>query len=134
MEELLNLLKENPVQYFATVGQDNKPKVRPFQFMIEQDGKLWFCTNNTKVVYNEMKNNPNVEVCVCTQKFEWLRLSGKATFVDDLSIKEKIIEYSPLVKNLYKEATNPIFKVFYLADAKAIFADFSGNPPREITL
>ena len=46
MNEVVKFLKENPVQYFATVGKDNKAKVRPFQFILEDGGKLWFCTNN----------------------------------------------------------------------------------------
>ena len=134
MNEVVKFLKENPVQYFATVGKDNKAKVRPFQFILEDGGKLWFCTNNQKDVYEEMQANPYVQVCVSTPKFEWIRLSGKAVFKNDMDIKEKVIEASPLVKNLYESATNPIFEVFYLDEAKAVIADFSGNPPKEYSL
>ena len=134
MNEVVKFLKENPVQYFATVGKDNKAKVRPFQFMLEDGGKLWFCTNNQKDVYEEMQANPYVQVCVSTPKFEWIRLSGKAVFKNDMDIKEKVIEASPLVKNLYESASNPIFEVFYLDEAKAVIADFSGNPPKEYSL
>ena len=134
MNEVVKFLKENPVQYFATVGKDNKAKVRPFQFILEDGGKLWFCTNNQKDVYEEMQANPYVQVCVSTPKFEWIRLSGKAVFKNDMDIKEKVIEASPLVKNLYENASNPIFDVFYLDEAKAVIADFSGNPPKEYSL
>ena len=34
----------------------------------------------------------------------------------------------------YGEATNPIFEVFYLKNAHAVIADFSGNPPKEYDL
>ena len=134
MNEVVKFLKENPVQYFATVGKDNKAKVRPFQFILEDGGKLWFCTNNQKDVYEEMQANPYVQVCVSTPKFEWIRLSGKAVFKNDMDIKEIVIEASPLVKNLYESASNPIFEVFYLDEAKAVIADFSGNPPKEYSL
>ena len=134
MNEVVKFLKENPVQYFATVGKDNKAKVRPFQFILEDGGKLWFCTNNQKDVYEEMQANPYVQLCVSTPKFEWIRLSGKAVFKNDMDIKEKVIEASPLVKNLYESASNPIFEVFYLDEAKAVIADFSGNPPKEYSL
>ena len=134
MNEVVKFLKENPVQYFATVGKDNKAKVRPFQFILEDGGKLWFCTNNQKDVYEEMQANPYVQVCVSTPKFEWIRLSGKAVFKNDMDIKEKVIEASPLVKNLYESASNPTFEVFYLDEAKAVIADFSGNPPKEYSL
>lgn len=134
MNEVIKFLKENPVQYFATVGKDNKAKVRPFQFIIENGGKLWFCTNNEQDVYKEIQANPYVEVCVSTPKFEWMRLNGKATFKNDMDIKEKVIEASPLVKSIYQSASNPIFEVFYLDEAKATISDFSGNPPKEYSL
>ncbi len=134
MNEVVKFLQENPVQYFATVGKDNKAKVRPFQFMIEDGGKLWFCTNNEKDVYAEMQANPYIEVCVSTPKFEWMRLNGKAVFKNDIVVKEKVIAASPLVKSLYESASNPIFEVFYLDEAKATIADFSGNPAKEYSL
>ncbi len=51
MSKAVEFLNENPVQYLATVGRDGKAKCRPFMFAGEVDGKLWFCTNNTKDVY-----------------------------------------------------------------------------------
>ncbi len=55
----VEFLQKNPVQYLATVGRDGKAKCRPFMFCFEQDGKLWFCTNNTKDVYKDMLENPH---------------------------------------------------------------------------
>lgn len=134
MNEVIQFLNENPVQYFATVGLDGRPKVRPFQFMLEQDGKLYFCTNNTKEVYKEMQNTPYVEIVTSSSTFAWMRLSGKVTFSNDLEIKKAIIEASPLVKSLYQTAENPIFEIFYLDEANAVIADFSGNPPKTYVL
>ncbi len=134
MNEIVNFLNENPVQYFSSIGIDGNPKVRPFQFMFEKNGKLYFCTNNQKDVYNEIKNNPYIEICTSSPNFAWIRLNGKVTFTNDLEIKKAIIEHSPLVKSLYQNAKNPIFEVFYLKDAKATIADFSGNPPKEYNI
>ena len=55
MNEVVEFLNANPVQYLATVGRDGKAKCRPFMFAGELDGKLWFCTNNTKDVYKDMQ-------------------------------------------------------------------------------
>ena len=134
MNEIVNFLNENPVQYFSSIGIDGNPKVRPFQFMFEKNGKLYFCTNNQKDVYNEIKNNPYIEICTSSPNFAWIRLNGKVTFTNDLEIKKAIIEHSPLVKSLYQNAENPIFEVFYLKDAKATSAYFSGNSPKEYSL
>lgn len=134
MNEVVKFLSENPVQYFATVGMDGRPKVRPFQYALEEDGKLWFCTNSQKNVYKEMQAQPYVEVCACSPAAVWLRLSGKAVFENNMSVKQKIIDCNALVKSIYKDAANPVFEVFHISGAKAVIADFSGNPPKEYTL
>ncbi len=133
MNEVVKFLTENPVQYLATVGRDGKAKCRPFMFAGEMDGKLWFCTNSTKEVYKDMQANPNVEVSVSSPTYAWIRLNGKAVFVNNMAVKEMCIA-NPIVKSQYQTADNPIFEVFYLADAHAVIADFSGNPPKEFSL
>lgn len=133
MNEVVKFLQENPVQYLATIGRDGKAKCRPFMFAGEKDGKLWFCTNNQKDVYKDLKEHPYTEVSVSSPEYAWIRLSGKAVFENNLAVKEMCIA-NPIVKGQYGEATNPIFEVFYLAEAHAVIADFSGNPPREYSL
>jgi uncharacterized pyridoxamine 5'-phosphate oxidase family protein len=133
MNEVIKFLQENPVQYFATVGRDGKAKCRPFMFCFEQGGKLWFCTNNTKDVYKDIKENPYVEVSVSSPTYAWIRLNGKAVFENNMAVKEACMS-NPIVKGQYQTADNPIFEVFCLEDAKAVIADFSGNPPVEYSL
>ena len=116
MSRVSEFLTENPVQYLASVSLDGKAKCRPFMFSFEKDGKLWFNTGNFKDVYKELH--------------QWIRLSGKAVFVDDKAIKEAALE-NPIVKGNYQTADNPAFEVFYLEDAHGVIADFSGNPPYE---
>ena len=118
----------------ATIGLDGKPKVRPFQFMLEEGGKLYFCTSNEKNVYKEIENQPYVEFCASGENFSWLRLKGKVVFSQDIAIKSKILDGSPIVKTIYKTPDNPIFEVFYLDEASATIADFSGQPPRTFDL
>lgn len=133
LTDVVSFLSENPVQYLATVGRDGKAKCRPFMFCLEQDGKLWFCTNNQKDVYRDMQKNPAVEVSVASPDYAWIRLHGTATFENNLSVKKACLE-NPIVKSQYETAENPIFEVFYLDDALATIADFSGNPPKEYRL
>lgn len=128
MNKVVAFLKENPVQYLATVGRDGKAKCRPFMFAGEMDGKLWFCTNDQKDAYKDMQHNPEVELSVASPAYAWIRLYGKAVFEDNMAAKEMCL-LNPIVKGQYGEATNPIFRVFYLADAHGVIADFSGEPP-----
>lgn len=134
MKEIVKFFKENQIQFLSTTGLDGKPKVRPFQFMLEQEGKLYFCTSNTKNVFQELKKNSDIEVSAVSQKFEWIRLSGSVIFSNDITIKSKIIEANQLVKSIYKTADNPVFEIFYIENGKAVVSDFSGNPPKEFLL
>jgi uncharacterized pyridoxamine 5'-phosphate oxidase family protein len=133
MNEVIQFLQENPVQYLATVGRDGKAKCRPFMFCLEQDGRLWFCTNHTKEVYKDMQDNPYIEISVSSPSFAWIRLSGKAVFENNMAVKEGCMK-NPIVKEQYQTADNPVFEVFYLKDAHAVIADFSGNPPKKYSL
>lgn len=130
MSRVVEFLQANPVQYLATVGRDNKAKVRPFMFLFEQEGKLWFCTNNTKDVYKDMQENPEIEVCVSDPTYAWIRIHGTAVFENNMAVKKGAMN-NPIVKGQYETADNPIFEVFYIEDAHGAIADFSGNPPYE---
>ena len=130
MSKVEEFLSENPVQYLATVGRDGRAKCRPFMFAGELDGKLWFCTNNTKDVYKDMQENPEIEISVSSPSYAWIRLHGTAVFEKNMAAKEMCIQ-NPIVKGQYQTADNPIFEVFYLDNAHGVIADFSGNPPYE---
>ncbi|GHU51866.1 NimC/NimA family protein [Clostridia bacterium] len=131
--EAITFLQENPTQYLATVGLDGGAKVRPWRSLLIHDDKLWFCTANVKKVYAEIKANPNVEFSATAEDNTWIRLSGRAVFEDNRAVKEQYMS-EPLLKSIYQSADNPILAVFYLAEAKAVIADFSSNPPREYAL
>lgn len=133
MEELVSLLIKSKVQYCATIGLDGKPKVRPFQFMFQEGGKLWFCTSNHKEIYKELQKQPYIELCTSGSNMTWLRLEGKVVFSDNLKIKERVFEVSPLVAGIYKVPDNPIFEVFYLDEATASIGEI-GKPPKLISL
>jgi len=133
MDDVVKFLNENPVQYLATVGRDGKAKCRPFMFCFEKEGKLWFCTNEQKDVYLDLQENASVELSVSSPEYAWIRLHGEAVFEENMDVKEVCMN-NPIVKGQYQTADNPIFKVFYLKNVKAVIADLSGNPPKEYSL
>ena len=132
MKEVIKMLDENPMGFLATI-ENGEPRLRPWGFMFEENGKFYFSTNDTKDVYKQLQANPSAEFSTRSPKFIWVRLRGKVTFTEDMRIKEKILEGSDLVKSIYKSADNPIFKVFYIAHGSAVIADISGQPPKQFT-
>ncbi|MDL2209394.1 pyridoxamine 5'-phosphate oxidase family protein [Desulfovibrio sp. OttesenSCG-928-O18] len=123
------ILAGTPMCFIGTVS-GNEPKVRPFQFQFEQDGKLWFCTAKSKDVYKQVQANPAVEICAVKQDMTTLRISGKVVFDDDRAVKERILAEQELIRNIYKSADNPDFTTFYVNHGTYTVFDFSGNPPR----
>ena len=132
MQEVVEFLTANPVQYLATVGADGKAKCRPFMFLMEHEGKLWFAPTIRRPCLRDA-GNPYVEVCASTPDFRWIRLGGKAVFEDNRAVKEACMNI-PMLKDQYQTADNPIFEVFYLTDGEATIADMTGNAPTVVKL
>ena len=65
LRDVANYLDNVGIQFLATIGLDGKPKVRPMQYMVLEDEKLWFFTNSRKEVYAELQANHCVELCGC---------------------------------------------------------------------
>lgn len=125
MQEVLKFLTENPTFYIATV-EGNKPRVRPFGFVMEYEGKLWFCTNNQKNVYKQLKTNPYFEICTASPDGRWIRLRGKAVFNSTPAAKAKALKVMPSLKKMYS-VDDGIFEVFYVEDGEATFCSLTGE-------
>ena len=131
--EAIEFLKKNPVQYLATVDESGNPKIRPFMFMLEKNGKPYYCTSNKKSMYAEIKAHPSVEITTASSEFAWIRISADITFVNDMTLKKEVIEANEMVKGIYQTADNPEFEVFTISGT-AVIADFSGQPPKTYTI
>lgn len=125
MNEVLQFLKDNSVFYLATVDGDT-PRVRPFGFVMEYDGKLCFCTSNQKKVYQQLQANPKVEICTASKTGEWLRLQGKAVFITSPETKKAALEAAPALSRMYS-VDDSIFEIFYIDEGEATFSDLTGR-------
>lgn len=125
MNEVLQFLNDNPVFYLATVDGDT-PKVRPFGFAMEYDGKLCFATSNQKDVYKQLKANPKMEICTASKTGEWLRLKGKAVFVTTVESKLAALNAMPSLGKMYS-ADDSVFEVFCLEDGEATLCSMAGG-------
>lgn len=132
MEDITSFIKENPVCFLAT-ADEGRPRVRPVQFMLENDGNLYFCTANTKEMYRQMQATPFVQLASTSKDYvTTLRISGEVKFDNNLSIKEKILKESELVRSIYKTPDNPILEIFYIEHGTAKFQYLNGQPAKNI--
>ena len=122
--DVATYLERVGLQYMATIGLDGKPKVRPVQFMVLEDNRLWFCTNSEKAMYKELTACPSIELCGSRLESDeiqtaWIRLSAEVVFEDNRRVKQQIMEKSYIVHELYQNnPDHPLFKVFYLKDVQ----------------
>jgi len=125
MDEVLKFLKDNQIFYLATVD-GNVPKVRPFGFVMNYEGKLYFCTSNQKDVFKQLQINPHFEVSTTSQTGEWLRLKGEAVFNTNKQSKQAALAAAPMLSKMYK-VDDSIFELFYINNAEATFRDMKGK-------
>lgn len=117
-KRIVDFLQENIDGFLATL-EDGQPRVRPYQFMLEDSGRLCFSTNNTKEVCKQLKANPATEFSCSNKAGGWLRVRGLVGFTNDAAVKEKILAKSSVVKGIYKTADHPNFEVFFLERGSA---------------
>ncbi len=114
MFNFVEKLEANPTGVFAT-QENGKIKTRVFQYLLTEGKKVYFCTSNQKPVYNQIKENEYISFCVHSADYsDVTSVNGKAIFVDDLELKNRVLDMYPMIKNIYKSGNNPEFETFYV--------------------
>lgn len=130
MNKITEFLNQCGIFYLATV-EDNRPHVRPFGAVMEYEGKLYICTNNTKKVYAQMLATPSVELSG-TFDNRWIRVEGKVVPDHSIEAKKAMLEAVPSLRNLY-QIGDGVFEVLYFSEGKGTLYTFGGNA-EEISL
>ena len=130
MNSAFEFLKENPVFHFATI-ENNKPRVRPFGFIMKRDGALYMCTGKGKDVYNQIIDNPEIEISCMGKDGSWLRVRGTVQFDDTREAKAQAFEEAPNLLNIYPGgADNEKFITLFFTEAEATLYSFTADPKK----
>lgn len=121
MSKVLDFLKSAGTFYYAT-AEDNKPKVRPFGFCMEFEGKVYVAMGKHKNCYKQTIANPNIQICACNAERQWIRVIAKAVPDDRPEATEKAFEVSPGLRNIYSEQSGFTLGLFYLTEGTAEFS------------
>ena len=62
-KEVREFIEHNPVLMLANVGLDGLPKIRPMITLGIFKETLWFAVTESKLVYQELIKDNNVELC-----------------------------------------------------------------------
>ncbi|WP_026882446.1 pyridoxamine 5'-phosphate oxidase family protein [Clostridium akagii] len=126
MNEILKFINDAKIFYLATVEGD-QPRVRPFGFAMEYQGKIYFCTSNEKNVYKQLVANSKFEASTMSKDGHWIRLQGKVVFDPSKEAKAKAFEIMPGLASIYKSADSPSFEVFYIEEGEATIYNMKGE-------
>lgn len=126
MEELMKFLAENPTFYFATV-EGYLPRVRPFGFAMEYNGRLYFAIGKHKAAYKQLLDNTNIEVCTANDKGEWVRVRGTVDFDNGEAAREKAFSVMPQLRELYNEKTGNVLGMVYMDRISAEWFSLDGG-------
>jgi uncharacterized pyridoxamine 5'-phosphate oxidase family protein len=80
--------------------QGNLPKMRIFQIMRQEGNMLYFATSTKKVVWQELQENPNVEILAYADNVS-VRCSGMVNFYVSEDVKRWIYDHNDVLSRLY---------------------------------
>lgn len=129
IEKVCEFLKNAGVYYLATCDGD-KPKVRPFGTANIFDGKLYIQTGKKKPVAEQIKANPNAEICAFKDG-DWIRIGCRLVLDDRREARKSMLDAYPELRSMYDEDDGNT-EVYYLTDATAVIASFT-KPPVKYT-
>jgi uncharacterized pyridoxamine 5'-phosphate oxidase family protein len=114
--------------FLATV-ENGMPKVRAWGHIKMEGETLYFATDNTKAVFQQLKAVPYAEYVVMNPAtYSTLRVFGKVVFVDDIDIKKKTLEENDMLRMMFSGEREKTFEMFYMEDTELNWFAFSQTP------
>ena len=130
-QECLELLRGVRDCAFATIDRNGLPAVRIIDVMLKEEGRLFFCTARGKDFYAELLANPAVAVMGLNDKWQTVRLMGRAERLADAeqhTMIDRIFEENPLMNEVYPGETRYILEAFVIAEGSIEFFDLGKSP------
>ena len=134
--EIVAFLNANPVCFLATVD-GSAARVRGMMMYRADGAGLLFHSGAGKDVCRQLAANPSVEVCFFDPKSNTqVRVSGRAEFVADEALKDRIIEDRPFLKPIVAQFGRDNLSVFRVAAPVATVWTMAANlaPKRFVAL
>jgi len=103
--------------FFVATISENNPAVRPFGAVMEFEEALYFSTANTKAVYLQFKSNPAIQIIALKSGTrEWIRINGNVVEIDDLDMKQKMLDECPSLSKRFDSNKSENFALFKLTE------------------
>jgi uncharacterized pyridoxamine 5'-phosphate oxidase family protein len=127
-EQIYAFLNENSAAVVAT-SDNNIPHLRTIWTVKSDEHGILFHTGKMKEFYGQLIKNPNVEICFMNpDKSIQIRVCGIARQLDDISIKQELLEKRPFLREIeQKTGSLDFLSVFLLEKCSAYVWTFATN-------
>ena len=126
---------ENPICYLAS-ADNNQPCVRAIGIWFADESGFYFQTSTNKELSQQLKQNQKIEVCFYKHEGmigTMLRIAGKAEFVNDPKMIEKVLIDRPYLNAYGITPESPNIVLFRIAHGYAHFWTMENNlKPKDI--
>jgi uncharacterized pyridoxamine 5'-phosphate oxidase family protein len=113
--------------FFVTTINDEVPASRPFGAVMEYEGNLYISTGNTKDVYKQFLQNPNIQIIALKKETrEWIRINGKAVETKDLKEKRIMLEECSILSRRFDSEACEYFALFKITDMESYLCTDNG--------
>lgn len=113
--------------FFVTTINGEVPASRPFGAVMEYEGNLYISTGNTKDVYKQFLQNPNIQIIALKKETrEWIRINGKVVETKDLKEKRIMLEECPILSRRFDSEACEYFALFKITDMESYLCTDSG--------
>lgn len=113
--------------FFVATSDKGLPRVRPTGVVTFFQDKIWFHVGQSKGVYQQILQDPHVEIVSVGKDREWIRISGEATCVDDEAVSNQALDARPHLKTMYNEQTGQKLGNFYFEHALVELSKADGS-------
>ena len=118
-KEVLEFVAKNPVCSLATID-GHQPRVRMIMLYRADENGIIFVTGKYKDVYNQLQENPAMEMCFFNQEAgRQLRIEATVEMLDDLELKKQVLEKFTFLKPWIEKQGFDIMICYRLKNAKA---------------
>jgi len=107
-QEVIDLIKDTGFGCLATM-EGSQPRVRPMLPYLDEDGNLLIAVLSRSRTIDQIKKNPQVEICYIDRKMCYARLAGKAKISTDPTKKEIAWNNIPMLRQYFSDAEDPNF-------------------------
>ena len=97
---IIDLIKDAGYGCLATI-EDNKPRLRPMMPHLADDGQLLLAVLAHSRTMEQIKKNPQVELCYIDRKMCFCRIAAKAHISQDLKKKELVWSNIPMLRQYF---------------------------------